>query len=204
MSSTSPLAARLAQIFSPRNCILAGSLFFAVGGIVTSQAKDVKVFLLGRAIQGIGGAGIMTISFILVLELAGKKKRGLYIGLVNAGFTTSVSFGALIAGALLPLTGWVGHLPQSMDAADKSERALFWAQSPLSIIFGVGIFFSIPKSFTSGQKGDGEGSIFAKLAKIDYLGAIALVSQVSILQDITDTARQLRSASSYSASPGQN
>jgi len=119
MSSTSPLAARLAQIFSPRNCILAGSLFFAVGGLVTSQAKDVEIFLLGRAIQGIGGAGIMTISFILVLELAGKKKRGLYIGLVNAGFTTSVSFGALIAGALLPLTGWVGHLSNDMDAADQ-------------------------------------------------------------------------------------
>jgi MFS family permease len=132
MSSTSPLAARLAQIFSPRNCILAGSLFFAIGGIVTSQAKDVKVFLLGRAIQGIGGAGIMTISFILVLELAGKKKRGLYIGLVNAGFTTSVSFGALIAGALLPLTGWVGHLSKGMDATDKfSEGVVLGSKSTI-------------------------------------------------------------------------
>jgi MFS family permease len=133
MSSTSPLSARLAQIFSPRNCILAGSLFFAIGGIVTSQAKDVKVFLLGRAIQGIGGAGIMTISFILVLELAGKKKRGLYIGLVNAGFTTSVSFGALIAGALLPLTGWVGQVSKGMDAADNfSEGVVLGPKSTIN------------------------------------------------------------------------
>ena len=49
----------------------------------------------------------MTISFILVLELSSKKRRGLFIGLVNTGFTLGVSFGAVVAGALLPVTGWV-------------------------------------------------------------------------------------------------
>lgn len=81
----------------------------SISGVVASQAHDLKTFLIGRAISGVGGAGIMTISFILVLELSGKKKRGLFIGLVNAGFTSGVSFGAVIAGALLPVTGWV-HL----------------------------------------------------------------------------------------------
>jgi MFS family permease len=107
MSSTSPLLARLAQIFSPRACVLVASLLFAIGGILTSQASSLGVFLLGRAIQGIGGAGVMTVSFILVLELAGKKRRGLFIGLVNTGFTTGVSFGAVVAGALLESRGWV-------------------------------------------------------------------------------------------------
>lgn len=97
----------MAQIFSPRTCILASASLFALGGLVTSQAPSLRVFLLGRAISGAGGAGMMTISFILVLELSSKKKRGLFIGLVNAGFTTSVSLGAVIAGALLPVTGWV-------------------------------------------------------------------------------------------------
>lgn len=107
MSSTAPLSARLAQVFSPRICVLAASILFAVGGVVSSQAPNLEYFLIGRAIQGLGGAGIMTISFILVLELAGKKRRGLYIGLVNTGFTIGVSFGAVVAGALLPVTGWV-------------------------------------------------------------------------------------------------
>ncbi|KAH6722540.1 major facilitator superfamily domain-containing protein [Leptodontidium sp. MPI-SDFR-AT-0119] len=165
MSSTSPLAARLAQIFSPRNCVFAASIFFAIGGVVTSQAQTLRVFLLGRAIQGIGGAGIMTVSFILVLELTGKKRRGLFIGLVNAGFTTGVSFGAVVAGALLPVTGW---------------RFLFWVQSPMSIVFGTGIFFSIPGSFTSGHEGSGEGSILQKLGRIDYLGAGTLTTSLCL------------------------
>ena len=100
----------MAQIFSPRNCVFVASLFFSAGGIITSQAQNLKTFLLGRAIQGVGGAGIMTISFILVLELSGKKRRGLFIGLLNTGFTTGVSFGAVIAGALLPITGWVSWI----------------------------------------------------------------------------------------------
>ncbi len=107
MSSTSPLCARLAQIFSPRSCVFVFSLFFAAGGIVTSTALSLRNFLIGRAIQGVGGAGIMTVSFILVLELAGKKNRGLFIGLLNTGFTIGVSFGAVIAGALLGSMGWV-------------------------------------------------------------------------------------------------
>ena len=76
---------------------------------MTGIAPDLKVFLLGRAISGIGGAGIMTISFILVLELSGKKRRGLFIGLVNTGFTVGVSLGAVVAGALVTVTGWVSR-----------------------------------------------------------------------------------------------
>jgi predicted MFS family arabinose efflux permease len=85
-------------------------MLFSLGGIVTSQAPSLEVFLLGRAITGAGGAGIMTISFILVLELSGKKRRGLFIGLVNTGFTLGVSLGAVIAGGLLNVTGWVSAI----------------------------------------------------------------------------------------------
>lgn len=107
MSSTSPVTARLAQIFSPRSCVFFSSVLFAIGGIVTSQAPDLSTFLIGRIITGLGGSGIMTISFILVLELTGKEKRGIFIGMLNAGFTTGVSFGAVIFGALLGSMGWV-------------------------------------------------------------------------------------------------
>ncbi|TGO43736.1 hypothetical protein BCON_0971g00010 [Botryotinia convoluta] len=163
LSSMSPVAARLAQIFSPRSCILTAALLFSIGGVVTSQAPDLKTFLIGRAISGIGGAGIMTISFILVLELTTKKRRGIFIGLANSGFTVGVSLGAVVWGALLPAVGW---------------RALFLFQSPLAILSGIGIYFSIPKSFTSGQKSIDGASITSKLAKIDYLGSLFLVTTI--------------------------
>ncbi len=57
------------------------------------------------------------------------------------------------------------------------QRFFVWIQGPLATIFGTGIFFSIPSHFTSGQEDDGS-SIRAKLARIDYLGAITLVSSM--------------------------
>jgi MFS family permease len=101
---------------------LVSSVLFSIGGAVTSQAPSLKVFLMGRVISGIGGAGIMTISLILVLELSRKKRRGLFIGLVNTGFTTGVALGAVVAGALLPVTGWVcDHLPSILDWGETDE-----------------------------------------------------------------------------------
>jgi len=174
MSSTTILAGRLAQIFSPRSCVLVSSIFFGVGGVIASQGKSMQVFLLGRIVQGIGGGSIMTVSLILVLELSAKKRRGLHIGLVNSVFTMGVSFGAVIAGALLPITGWVSlFIIFSKHILIWLQRFLMWIQGPLSLISGMGVFFSIPKTFTGGE--EVEGSISAKLARIDYLGAFTLV-----------------------------
>lgn len=107
LASFGPLAGRLASIFSPRTMILISSVFFVTGGLISSQAYSFSVFLLGRVLSGTGGSGIMVLSFILVLELTSKKRRGLFVGMVNAGFTTGVSLGAVVFGALIPVTGWV-------------------------------------------------------------------------------------------------
>jgi hypothetical protein len=42
-------------------------------------------------------------------------------------------------------------------------------------VAAAGLFFSIPKSFTSGKQDGTEDTIASKLAKVDYIGAIALV-----------------------------
>jgi MFS family permease len=86
---------------------LVSAIVFGIGGLVTSQARSFEGFIAGRAVTGVGAAGIMTISIILVLELTGKKRRGLFIGLVNAGYTVGVALGAVIAGGLVEYTGWV-------------------------------------------------------------------------------------------------
>jgi MFS family permease len=65
------------------------------------------VFLLGRAVSGCGGGGLMVTAIILTLDLTSKKRRGLFIGLINVGMTTGVSSGAVLAGLLTPTFGWV-------------------------------------------------------------------------------------------------
>ncbi|KAK3493776.1 major facilitator superfamily domain-containing protein [Neurospora crassa] len=168
-SCISPLTGRLSTIFTPGLMILVSSLFFTVGAIVTSQAHTLFVFLFGRILVGIGGGGIMTLSLILVIQLTSKRRRGVWIGLTNAGFTVGMSTGAVVFGILLPIIGW---------------RALFWAQAPLALLGGLGVYASIPSSLSTGQPlspGDAEKTSLQKLRGIDYAGAITLTTTIVLL-----------------------
>ncbi|KAI2463636.1 MFS general substrate transporter [Annulohypoxylon bovei var. microspora] len=162
MSSSTPLVGKLASIFSPRSMVLVAATLFATGCFVTSQARSFAVFILGRVITGMGGGGSTALTIVLILELTTKRKRGLYVGLMNAGFTTGVSLGAVVFGGLISVTGW---------------RFLFWIQVPLSLIAGLAIYFSIPASFSSSHRTK-EGSLATKLKRIDYPGAFFLTATV--------------------------
>ncbi|KAK4983660.1 hypothetical protein LTR50_007089 [Elasticomyces elasticus] len=163
MSSTSPLAGKLSQIFSPRVCIFVSTIILAIGVIFTSLAGSFEAFVLGRVVTGVGAAGIFTVSIIIVLELTGSKRRGVFIGLLNSGYTVGVAAGATVAGALLPHVGW---------------RALFWLQAPLALFGGTCLLFSIPHDFTAGKNSTSQGSIWPRLARIDYLGAVTLTLSI--------------------------
>jgi len=94
----------------------------ACGALVTALSPGFPVFLVGRVITGIGAACIFPVSIVFVLELTSKKRRGLFIGLVNSGFTSGVAIGAVVAGALAPWLGWVS---QFLPIAIKSGHSRF-------------------------------------------------------------------------------
>jgi len=158
MSSTSPINGKLSQVFTPRISIFASTIILGLGTLLTALSKSFITFIIGRAITGIGAAGIFTVSIIIVIELSSAKSRGLFMGLLNSGYTVGVAGGATLAGAILPATGW---------------RALFWLQTPVSIIAGLVLFLAMPRKFASG-KGD-KGSMLTQLARLDYFGAASLV-----------------------------
>ncbi|KAK3681467.1 major facilitator superfamily domain-containing protein [Podospora appendiculata] len=181
MSSVAPLVGRLSMIFTPGVMTLFSSFFFSVGALVTSQAHTFAVFILGRILVGIGGGGIMTLSMILVIQLTSRKRRGLWIGVNNAGFTIGLSTGAVVYGALLPALGW---------------RALFWIQSPIGVLAGLGVYLSMPASLLHGTSSPKDpspvASLRAKLATIDYAGALALTLTITLfLYSLSGTIQPL-------------
>lgn len=156
---TAPLAGRLATIFALRHMVLASAFLFAAGAIICSRATSFVTFISGRVLTGMGGGCIVTLALILVLQLTTRKKRGLFIGLVNAGFTIGVSAGAVVFGAFLPVLGW---------------RQLFLVQAPLCLLAGSGVYLSIPHFATTEPSKD--KSTLQKLKAIDYAGALTLTA----------------------------
>ena len=156
-----PLVGRLCEIFSSRNYIFASSIVQGIGLLVTSLAPTLWIFLVGRVLTGIGSAAVTPIAIILVTELTSKRRRGLFIGLVNTGYTVGVSCGAIVAGALEPVVGW---------------RAIFWLQIPLALAAGTAAFFAIPKNLEAGSKKFQDMTMAQKLSRIDYFGVITMIS----------------------------
>ena len=156
-----PLVGRLCEIFSSRNYLFASTIIQCTGLLATSLSPTLWMFLVGRVITGIGSAAITPVAIILVTELTSKQRRGLFIGLVNTGYTVGVSCGAILAGVLEPTVGW---------------RAIFWLQIPLALAAGVTAFFAVPKNLEARSKKFEDMTMAQKLSRIDYFGVITLIS----------------------------
>ena len=166
ITSIMPVAGRLCLVFTPRIYLFGSVLILSAGLLITSIAPKLWVFLVGRVISGIGTAAVTPVALILIRELTNDAKKGLFFGLVNTGYTTGVSLGAIVAGALEPVVGW---------------RAVFWLQIPLALGAGTLALFSIPKISQTHSKHVEDLSMAKKLSKIDYFGIVTLISSVVLL-----------------------
>ncbi|KAL2424504.1 hypothetical protein ABEF95_005333 [Exophiala dermatitidis] len=178
ITSITPIAGRISAIFGPRVYLLASIVIQACGLLATSQARSLSTFLVGRAVTGIGSAAVTPVALILVRELTSERRRGLFFGCINTGYTAGVACGAIIAGALEPLVGW---------------RAIFWLQIPFSLAAGIVAFFTIPGTPLSGHQEEADSSsssattttkqqsLTQKLSQIDYFGIITLITSVVLL-----------------------
>lgn len=166
MSSVTPLAGRLSLIFTPRVFVFFSSLVLSLGLFITALARNITVFLLGRAVSGCGCGGLMSTSIILVLDLASKRRRGLCFGMINSGYTIGVASGAVLAGLLTPAYGW---------------RCIFWVQAPVALVLAPLLFMAIPSHPHRSSNHGGTRSLLQNLARIDYGGALALTLAVVLL-----------------------
>lgn len=163
ITSITPISGKLCQIFTPRVFLVASIMVQSVGLLLTAGAHSVSSFLAGRAVSGVGSAAITPVAFMLVTALTTPKRRGLFFGLINTGYTSGLACGAIIAGALVPHTGW---------------RTIFWMQIPFSMTAALVAFVMIPKD--KKRASDGE-SMSGKLARIDFFGVLTLIITLVLL-----------------------
>ncbi|KAL4901123.1 hypothetical protein BDW74DRAFT_86339 [Aspergillus multicolor] len=167
-SSVTPVAGRLAQIFTPRNYVLFSCVLLAIGLFITAAAPSLAIFLLGRAISGTGAGGLMVTGIILTLDLVNQRRRGVFIGIVNFGMTIGVSLGAVLSGLIVPKLGW---------------RVIFWVQAPAGLVLGSILFFAIPSHPQSeSESGTTKTAVLLqKLKSIDYAGGLTLAISIFLL-----------------------
>lgn len=64
-----PLWGKLSDVFGRKNIILLANIAFLVGSLISGLAFSLSMIIAGRAIQGIGGGGIIVLANICVSDL---------------------------------------------------------------------------------------------------------------------------------------
>jgi EmrB/QacA subfamily drug resistance transporter len=114
-----PLYGKMSDLFGRRIVYQVSISVFLVGSVLCALAPTMGLLVAARAVQGIGGGGLMSLAFVIVGDVVSPRQRGRWIGLFTAVFTVSAVSGPLIGGVLVDGPGW---------------RWVFWSVVPIGAV----------------------------------------------------------------------
>ena len=152
---------RLSDIIGRKGALLVALFFFTLGTTLCATAMSMNQLLVARFVAGIGGGGLLTSASICMTDLIPLRQRGLWQGITNILFGTASALGGPLGGFINDYYGW---------------RTAFGMQIPFLLAGGVCIamFVNIPLPGS-------DQPLRKKLARIDYLGSLTLISSSSCL-----------------------
>lgn len=104
-STTLPLAT-ISDILGRRLCISFALVVFSLGCFGCSISPNMGILILLRAVTGIGGGGLMSLSTITNSDIIFPSKRGLFQAIQNLMLGTGAVCGASFGGILTSYFGW--------------------------------------------------------------------------------------------------
>ena len=106
----------LADRYGRRIPLMANVIYFSIIELLCGFAPNFTVFLILRALFGIGMGGEWGVGASLAMEAAPKRLRGILSGILQSGYSVGYLLAAIAARFLLPVWGWrpmfwIGALP---------------------------------------------------------------------------------------------
>lgn len=143
-----PVYGRLGDRHGRRELLLIAMLIFVSGSIVSAASQSMTQLIAGRALQGLGGGGLMSLSFALIGELVPPRQRVSYQGYFAIISTAANILGPVIGGQVVAHASWrwlfVVNLPLGALAAwrlGRLPRGRYHPDAPgLADLAGLALF----------------------------------------------------------------
>jgi len=120
VSSTamSPVFGTLSDIYGRRVMIALALALFIIGSVLCALAPNLIVLILARALQGIGGGGILPVVQTIIADVITPRERGQYQAYFSAVWAASGIGGPILGGVMTEYLDW---------------SVIFWINLPLGV-----------------------------------------------------------------------
>jgi EmrB/QacA subfamily drug resistance transporter len=118
-TAVTPLYGKLSDIHGRRVTLLVAIATFILGSIACALAPTMIALIVARAVQGLGGGGLISLAQTVAADVAAPRERGRYQAYFASVFAASSLLGPVLGGVI------ADHLHWSL---------IFWVNLPLGVL----------------------------------------------------------------------
>jgi EmrB/QacA subfamily drug resistance transporter len=153
-TAVTPIYGKLGDLYGRKIVLQVALVVFLIGSALCGLSQSLTMLIVFRALQGLGGGGLMVGTMAAIGDVVSPRERGRYQGIFGAVFGLASVIGPLLGGFLTTNLSW---------------RWIFYVNLPIGVVAFVVLAATLPSRRDEAHH------------QIDYLGAATLAAALSVI-----------------------